>query len=247
MRKRCLMLLFTLAIIGLSKSVAQNYRVQIAAFPEKIDHSFFYYAGFPNVHAEKSSDNFIRYSLDRLYSLAEAKKIRQKAKDVDLMNTQIIPAEEPIYAAYKGDLAINTLPKERLYIRSIHFESEQLSLEEDAKRRMEEVFGIMQKHPELKLRIIAHKDKSASQRARMLRNYLLANGIPAYRLKIKTSEADTPESLANHEDFLNKNKKITLALVDLKEEIVTDSFDKNTEYLSNVQQMSGLMKLMKLV
>ncbi len=257
MRKRCFMLLLTLSVLGLSKTIAQNYKIQIAAFSSEIDRSFFDFAGFPDIHQKKGPGNFVKYSTGSVYSHAEAEKVRQKAKEQGFMNTQIISEKHPTYARQhdspNASLTINIPAKDPLYIRSAQFEKEQLSFKGDLSGMMREVFQIMFKHPELKLRIIGHavntngadnKERSR-QRARMVRNYLLAHGIPAYRLKTKVREG------ADFSSDNNSNQRIMLALVDLKEEIVTDRFNEpviaKEEYLSSIQKISDLLSFVKLV
>lgn len=267
MRKRCTLLMIVfLCVTFLGKLSAQTYQVQIAAFTEDIDHSFFAYAGYKNVYTELDHNNFTRYTLGEYFTLEAAENVRKNAISRGFLNTHIITLDQPQYA-YSGDsheLPLIMVPeKEALYIRSVQFSANDLSFNTSLLNSLEEALSILKKHQNLKLQIVGHTDNIGKQeenqtisktRARMIQNFLLANEIPAYRLKMKVSNESSPEvyfkgkGLPQTRDF---NRRIIMTLVDLKEEVVVDNFQKNhnlniDKSLSEVSDVAKIMKFIKL-
>lgn len=268
MRKRCT-LLFILFFISnfLGSLIAQTYQVQLASFTENIDLSFFEFAGYTTVYKERDHNNFNRYTLGEFFTLKEAKEIQNKAIEKGFLNTHIIILDRPQYA-YAGDsynIPLIMVPeKEPLFIRSIQFSNEDMHLNKDLIHSLEESLKIMIKNPHLKLKITGHTDaigekavnqKVSKKRARMIQNFLLANGIPAYRLQMNIAKEPFPDvyfkgkGLPKNRDF---NRRIVMSLVDLKEEVVVDSFQNETKKefgktLSSANDFAKLMKFIKLV
>lgn len=266
MRKRyTLFIAFILLFLFNLDSFAQTYQVHLAAFTEEIDQSFFSYAGYSNVYADKDHNNFIRYTLGEYFTKEAATDVKEKAISGGFLNTHIIELDQPLFA-YAGDspnLPLMMVPnKEQLYIRSVTFTKEELGLTKPLLASLENALVVMHENPNLKLRIVAHTDEIGTKnknkaisksRARIIQNFLLANNIPAYRVKMKVSDKPSPEvyfqeaGLPKNRDF---NRRIILTLVDLKEEIVVDNFTKTQESkqsLSAVEDMSRLMKFIKMV
>ncbi len=252
MRKRCTLLISCYLLLGfMGKIQAQTYQVQLAAFTEEISPTFFAFAGYAHFYAEKDHNNFIRYTLGEFYTLAAAQAAEQKAISRGFLNTHIIELEQPLFAYMEDshELPLMKVPeKEALFIRSVRFAAEDLSLSKELLVSLEEALLVMKKHANLKLRIVGHTDdigeKAHNQtiskkRARMIQNFLLASGIPAYRLKMKVAATPSPavyfkgKGLPKTRDF---NRRIILTLVDIKEEIVIDKF----------QQRNGLGKKLSL-
>ncbi len=265
MRKRCTPILVCLLIWNFVGQIkAQTYQVQLAAFTEAIDESFFDFAGYGEVYKEKDHNNFTRYTLGDFFSMEAANTVRQEAIEKGFFNAHIIELDKPQFA-YVGDapvLPLMMVPEsEQLFIRSVQFTEEDLSLNNSLLTSLEEALIVMQTHTDLKLRIVGHTDDigehSTNQaisknRARMIQNFLLANGIPAYRLKMKVSDDPSPavyfkgKGLPKTRDF---NRRIILTLVDLKEEIVVDNFQGKQELngqLSSVDDIIQILKSIKL-
>lgn len=270
MRKRCALLtllLVTLISQFTNHLIAQSYQVQIAAFTEEIAPSFFDYAGYSNVYQTIDHNNFVRYSVGEFYTAEEANRIRLDAIARGFTNTQIITMEQPNYA-YAGDsheIPYMAVPEEEpLYIKSIQFSEDDLSFNKELLNSLEETVKIMATNKAVKLKIVGHTDEIgepetnqviSKKRARSIQNFLLANGIPAYRINMKVSETSAPEvyfkgkGLPKTRDF---NRRIILSLVDLKEEIVADDSLKkinleNINTLSSVEKVADIMKFIKLV
>jgi len=230
-----------LCLSFLGKLSAQIYQVQLTAFTEEISSDFFAFAGYDHYYAEKDHNNFIRYTLGEFYTMEAAQKARQAAVDKGFLNSHIVELDQPIFAYMEDshELPLMMVPeKEDLFIRSVPFSAEDLSLNKNLLTSLEEALTVMKKHSNLKLRIVGHTDDIgeraynaaiSKKRARMIQNFLLANDIPAYRLKMKISNAPSPavyfkrKGVPATRDF---NRRIIITLVDVKEEIIIDKFQK---------------------
>ena len=88
----------------------------------------------------------------------------------------------------------------------------------------------------------------------MIQNFLLANGIAAYRLKMTVSDQPSPsvyfkgKGLPTNRDF---NRRIIMTLVDLKDEIVVDDFEEknrvNQILSASFRQVTEVIKYLKIV
>lgn len=245
MRKQCTLLLSCCLLLSfLGKVQAQIYQVQLAAFTEEISPAFFAFAGYDHFYAEKDHNNFTRYTLGEFYTLAAAQAAQQKAISKGFLNSHIIELDQPLFTYMEDshELPLMMVPeKEALFIRSIRFVEEDLSLNKELLASLEEALIVMKTHSKLKLRIVGHTDDIgerernqtiSKKRARMIQNFLLANGIPAYRLKMKVAETASPavyfkgKGLPKTRDF---NRRIIMTLVDVKDEIVIDKFQQQNE------------------
>jgi len=245
MRKRCTLVFTVTLFFGVfSNLFSQQYQVQIASFIDEIDPSFFTFAGYNFVYSEKDHNNFVRYSIGDFFSKEAAELLCKEAVSKGFLNAHIKKIDRPGYAyvadAHEMDL-IKVPVNEPLFVRSIQFSNNKISLDEELLVALQEALDVMLKHPELKLRIIGHTDDRGDKllnqaisgtRARVIQNFLLANGIPAYRLHMKVSKKSSPEiyfegrGLPENRDF---NRRIILTLVDLKEEIIHDRFEVKFE------------------
>ncbi len=266
MRKLCTPILVCFLLWNfIGQVAAQTFQVQLAAFTEEIDQSFFDFAGYSEVYKEKDHNNFTRYTLGEFFSMEAANIARQEAFEKGFFNAHVVELDKPQFA-YVGDAPVLPLmmvpEKEQLFIRSVLFAAEDLSLNQSLLASLEEALSVMKAHEDLKLRIVGHTDDIGEQstnqaisrsRARMIQNFLLANGIPAYRLKMKVSNEPSPsvyfkgKGLPKTRDF---NRRIILTLVDLKEEIIVDNFqetDEKSGQLSSVDDIMQMLKSIKLV
>ena len=263
MRKRCTLLLSCCLFLSfLGKIQAQIYQVELAAFTEEISPTFFAFAGYDHFYAEKDHNNFTRYTLGEFYTLAAAQAAQQKAINKGFSNSHIIELDQPLFAYTEDshELPLMMVPeKEDLFIRSIRFVEEDLSLSKELLASLEEALLVMKEHPELKLRLVGHTDdigerehnQTISQkRARMIQNFLLANGIPAYRLKMKVAETASPavyfkgKGLPKTRDF---NRRIIMTLVDVKDEIVIDKFQQQNELNKDLSFFKNPAVLLKFI
>lgn len=245
MRKRCTLIFSCYLLLSfLGKIQAQIYQVQLAAFTEEISPNFFAFAGYDHFYAEKDHNNFIRYTLGEFYTFAAAQAAQQKAINSGFLNSHIIELDQPLFAYMEDshESPFMIVPeKEDLFIRSVRFAAEDLSLSKELLTSLEEALLVMKNNLTLKLRIVGHTDDIgerkhneviSKKRARMIQNFLLASGVPAYRLKMEVSKNPSPavyfkgKGTPKTRDF---NRRIILTLVDEKEEIMIDKFQQQNE------------------
>ena len=117
----------------------------------------------------------------------------------------------------------------QLFTRAVNFSNSNLSLEKTDVEILEEVAAILATHPDLKLRIFATKGGKKRNKGKrdisptssdIIRNFLLAQDIPAYRIK----KMEIKNSLSESSNPVSKVQQVFMTLVDLKEEIVLDRF-----------------------
>jgi len=212
-----------------------NYNIQLGAYTEKIDFSFFDFIGFNNVLHEVNSNQYHKYKWGNFQTPEAAEQhLMSLKKNVDkhgLNNLKIVP-DLPDFTVVsvnkKGDKSTQSSGIQ-LFTRSVNFNNPKLSLKKTDIEVLEEVAYILEKNPTLKLRIFApnaNKKKKTRRRnnppipGHIIRNFLLAKNIPAYR--IKTIEAK--EVIAESTKPSSSVQQVLMTLVDLKEEIVLDKF-----------------------
>jgi len=180
-----LCLLFSISV----SLFAQNYRVQIAAFPEQVPFTRFLFSGVNDIYANVDQNEIHRYYLsENFYSSQEAEEARKTLVRREFNNAQIIDmvkekslckANDP--AADQGVIYTN-INTEHLYIRHLYFGFSKSSLSIEAKESLDEIFKKLKRNPRLLGTIQGHTDASGSpefnlalsiRRARAARNYLV--------------------------------------------------------------------------
>ena len=211
---------------------SQNYRIQLCAFTETIEPTFFSYANFNKVYHYKDHFSFNHYYWGSFKSLEEVEAKLNATKELaftaGLINRRIIklPAASFALPISQSNDRINSIqaPDIQLFSRIIRFENKELSLKKSAVEVLEKVATILVENPTLKLRIIGNSSKTSTALLTtifppdIIEHFLLAKNIPAYRIKIIASNVSQKQF---------SSKQVILTLVDLKEEIVLDNFDEN--------------------
>lgn len=211
---------------------SQKYSIHLAAFPEQIEPSFFVFAGFSDVHHQQNSLNFHQYSWGNFTTLEAAKNqlvILQKNPLLKgLTNLNILPLSTD-YAVPTMDSGVSPKIEAidfQLFSRSIYVSARSKGIQKMDVAIMEEVTNILRKYPSLKLRIItptnSKKEFVTTSFAEVVENFLLAQNIPAYRIKTIPSPSYPSNQVKN-----SKKQQVIMTLVDLKEEIVLDKFSNN--------------------
>jgi len=117
----------------------------------------------------------------------------------------------------------------QLFSRSIYVQPSSKSLQKIDVAILEEVTAILKEHPKLKLRIITPENSTspfkAANSTEVVENFLLAQQIPAYRIKIISPFPTSSQPIEKREGKLKQ--QVVMTLVDLKEEIVLDKFRNN--------------------
>ena len=213
----------------------EKYSIQLGAFTEQIQSSFFDFSGFDNVHHEVNTHHFHEYKWGN-FSTPEAaeQELLSLQKNVGihgLNNLKIVPSI-PDFRVFTDNTTEVTESQDtdfQLFTRSVNFENSKLSLKKTDIETLEEIANILETNPELKLRIFATKDGKKRKVGKrhispassdIIKNFLLAKNIPAYRIK----KMEAKNSLAETSKSVSKVQQVFMTLVDLKEEIVLDRF-----------------------
>ena len=214
---------------------SQKYSIHLAAFTEQIEPSFFSYAGFSEVQHQQHSFNFHQYTWGSFPTLETAQHqlttLQQNPLLQGLSNLSIKPlvSNFSIPTTDSSAEAVVGVTDFQLFSRSVYINSKTRGLQKIDVAILEEVANILVKYPDLKLRVLATNQKEqlveASSTA-IVENFLLAQNIPAYRIKTMSNGAKNTGANNITHQVLPK-QQVILTLVDLKEEIVLDKFMLN--------------------
>ena len=231
MNKTLLNLGLSFVLLGaFSPLFSQTYTIQMGTFIDKIESTYFDFAGLSDVHHEMGPHNFHQYLWGKFptYEAALTQAILfQKQKNLTAFNNiKIVPTQlDNSMTTHTSSLSIKTVEHTDLSIfsRSLAFPKTSLSLQSEQVKTLENIVAILTSNPELKLRIIGEKGatidgKIKDQPIDVVEQFLLANNIPAYRLK------QIPRSPSEQ---ITEKRQVIMALVNLKEEIILDRFDSN--------------------
>ncbi len=232
------------AMLGLMyPTFAQKYNIQLGAFTEPIAPSFFTFSGFSNVKYQLNDHQFHQYTWgefdDAQTAETQLQLLRSRSPLHNLTNLKIVPQVMDVasVSADNSNPKINNQTTDfQLFSRFIEFNKGNLSLQKNDVGKLEEIRDILDKNPELKLRIIATNNPTElnSQQqetaTNIIKNFLLANQIPAYRVKIipNTNHSADPEKI------VMPIPPVIMTLVDLKEEIVLDRFGADRLFVKEV-------------
>jgi len=226
-------LLATLFVLS-SPVIAQKYSIHLAAFPEQIEPSFFNFAGFNEVHHQQNTFNFHQYSWGNFSNLESAKQqlatLQKNPLLKGLSNLSILPQTNHFKVPTTDSSIDPTIEiiDFQLFTRSIFIHTASKSIQTVDVAVLEEVANILKQNPALKLRILATANSKnpilTTPFTTVVENFLLAQNIPAYRIKIIPNPL--PANLEMTEMPISKKQQVLMTLVDLKEEIVLDKFKK---------------------
>lgn len=207
---------------------AQKYSIQLAAFTEQIEPSFFSFAGFQEVHHQQNLFNLHQYSWGNFATLAAAENQLNEFKQNPLLKefTNLNILSSPT------NFSIPTIDSNnkqqttgfQIFSRSVYIHSNSKSLQKIDVAILEELTTILKKHSTLKLRIIASESLTEqsvpTNSTDVIENFLLAQHIPAYRIKTILNPLVKGA-------VIPKKQQVIMTLVDLKDEIVLDKFGNN--------------------
>ena len=228
MNKLCLKWWLSATLMVLSFSVfAQKYSIQLAAFTEQIEPTFFSFAGFQEVRHQQTPLNLHQYSWGNFATLAAAENQLNKFKQNPLLkefsNLNILPSATHFETPTTDSNIEGETPTTgfQLFSRSVYIQSKSKSIQKIDAATLEEIATILKKQPTLKLRIIASenltKQSVRTNSTDVVENFLLAQNIPAYRIKVILNPLVKGAAIS-------KKQQVIMTLVDLKDEIVLDKF-----------------------
>ena len=236
--------LITLFLFLNTSIFAQEYRVQIAAFPEQVPFTHFLFSGINDVYANVDQNEINRYYLsENFYSSQEAAEARKMLVKRGFNNAQIIDlvkekslctANDP--AAEQGAIYTN-INTEHLYIRHFYFGFGESKLSVESKRQLNKIYVKLKRNPQLRAFVQGHTDASGSpefnlalsiRRARAARNYLVAKGIHSGRIDVKVYGESAPVAInigvdgTDEPDGRKYNRRVVVVLIDQHGEVVND-------------------------
>lgn len=242
------LLLIGIFICSLSpKSIAQDFRVQIAAYAEAVPDTFFREKGVANVIASTDQMGMHRYFAGSYTTREEAEKVQQEmigkgfayASVIDLEEQRVLCGANCPY--FRNGAVFVQDPKREATLQNIYFDFGRYSLTVESKEVLNTVCAKLKENPTLKLKLLGYTDgvgsaqanmQLAASRARSARNYLINKGIRADRMFIKVfGETDPVAPNAEEvgegkmEDLPENrkwNRRVVLAIIDDAGEVKTD-------------------------
>ena len=231
--------------------VAQDFRVQIAAYGERMKPSFFKERGIEDYVETTDQLGLYRYFAGAFKTRDEAEKVRKEVAAKGFAYALIIDLEEqrvlcgagcPYFR--NGTVYVQDQQRKET-TNTIYFEFGRYSLTPEAKPVLNRFYEQMRDNPALKLKIHGFTDgvgsaeanrRLSANRTRSARNYLIYKGIRADRMLMEFFGEANP-ILANKEETDDRtdspenrkwNRRVVLLLVnDFGEAATDDSVLKN--------------------
>jgi outer membrane protein OmpA-like peptidoglycan-associated protein len=239
---------FFWALTGLS---AQNFRVQIAAYTEKMSDTFFLEKGVEEVYVTHNQMGMYCYFARACDTREGAEKVQKELIEKGFPFSVVIDLEEQRVLSnadcpyYHPDFK-KSLPKPGSNERNIYFDFGSSDLTAESKTELDAVCQAMKENLALNLKLNAHSDavgsaqaniELASTRARAARNYLINKGVRADRMFIKVFGEAAPIASNTTEDTDGKkgedlpenrkwNRRVELILTDEPEMVKLGSEEK---------------------
>lgn len=214
---------------------AQPYRVQLAAYVEKVPFSYFSEAHIFGVYMLTDQNNIYRYYIGEFRERAEADLLVKEARNKGFKNAYVIDIEEQRRLCGKPCPYISPSSTysdestEILNLQNVFFGFNQSTLSLESKRALDKVAIVLKENPRLKILVSGHTDSKGSaqynialskRRARNSRNYLINKGIKSSRIKAEVFGESIPEKKnmdSNGKDDPEGrkfNRRVVLAIYD---------------------------------
>jgi outer membrane protein OmpA-like peptidoglycan-associated protein len=217
-------------------ALAQDFRVQAAAFADSVPMAYFKTRGVEKVLLSHDQMGLYRYFVGTYNTREEAAKVQADLVGKGFPNAAIIDLAEQriLCGANCPYFRENMIFVQDSNVYNIFFDFGRYSLTADAKTELNKVFEAMRSDLKTKLTLLGHTDgignkeanlRLSANRARSARNYLLNKGIRSERMSIKIfgeSDPITPNTDIDNTDrpeARKLNRRVTLALRDEKGEI----------------------------
>ncbi len=246
---------------------AKEFKIQLAAFIEKAPFTHFVFAGVNDVYMNIDQNNIYRYYLRKTYDdRKEAEQVKKILIKRGFLNAQVVDEEQQMKLC--GDPCPYASPTttfssddtEILQMKSIFFGFDKSVLDLKSQKKLDVLYETLLENPDLRVKILGHADSKGSaqynialstRRARATRNYLIAKGIPAYRINaIVFGESAPIKSNINQEGKDSPlgrkyNRRVIVALYDAKGEIVSSINEPNKNIISKTAHPLLLRALQK--
>jgi outer membrane protein OmpA-like peptidoglycan-associated protein len=205
--------------------VAQDFRVQIAAFSEPVNKSYFEDRGVSSAVLSTDQMGMNRYFLGTYATRETAERVQEQlvekgfpfATVIDLEVQRLLFGSNCPY--FKGSGPVYIKPESASQGNSVYFESGKIRLSEDGKQLLDRIAREMASSTTSKLHILGHSDGSgdaktnaelATDRSRVVRNYLIGKGVRADRMFINVYGESNPIA-PNNDPFTGEEIKENLA------------------------------------
>jgi len=205
MKKRLALLLLVAINMGWFDAIdAQGYQIQLNVFTHTIEDSFFKYAGYDTVLVTKDRAGFIQYHLDKSSTYSQIEKNYQTALKKGFKQARIVGDSPARYTSVGFPQKETDYTNKQLFI---------------------------QENPQLKLRFVlpaSSLDVGGQKQLKTISNFFLVNKIPAYRMRVQGAHHDfltAVDHLTKTHTKETEDATIVLALINLKEEVIVDTFD----------------------
>ncbi len=211
---------------------SQEFRVLLAAYVDKVSVQEFVDAGFENIYINTDQNNIYRYFLGDFHTREEAEKSRKDAVRKGFRGAQLIDMEEqralcgtPCPYISSNSMFIGSTT-EKLYLRSIQFDHEKSVIKPQAVKELDKIYEMLSENSQLSIQLIGHTESKENEdlqiniskrRLRSVRNYLVAKGIPAYRIRSRIVTRDEYDSEAS-----KFARSVIIGIIDGKGQVVLD-------------------------
>ena len=214
---------------------AQPYRVQLAAYIEKVPFSYFSEAHIFGVYMLTDQNNIYRYYIGEFRERAEADLLVKEAMNKGFKNAYVIDIEEQRQLCGKPCPYISPSSTysdestEILNLQNVFFGFDQATLSLESKRILDKVIKVLKENPKLKILVSGHTDSKgpagynvalSKRRARNAKYYLMDRGIKASRIKAEVFGESIPSKenldLNGKDDPQGRkfNRRVVLAIYD---------------------------------
>lgn len=214
---------------------AQPYRVQLAAYVEKVPFSYFSEAHIFGVYMLTDQNNIFRYYIGEFREREEADLVVKQARKNGFKNAYVIDIEEQRQLCGKPCPYISPSSTysddstEMLNLQNIFFGYAQSKLTVESKQTLDKVVELLKANPNFKILVSGHTDSIGSsdgniylskRRARSARSYLVNKGIKHSRIKAeafgeaKNFQQEEGSKGKNDPQGGKFNRRVVLAIYD---------------------------------
>ncbi len=235
MLHKMLIISILLVLSSASAAIAQDFRVQVAAYADSMPVSYFKSRGLERVMVSTDRMGLYRYFAGAYQTREQAEAMLEEVVAKGFPNATIIDLEEQ--RALGGATCPYNRPDLPVFVEEIdqktiahyiYFDFGSASLSPESSHEVDLVAQAMKANPKLSLKIIGQTDgigspeanlELATNRARAARNYLINSGIRTDRITIKVfgeAEAERPNKDEQNNDLPENralNRRVTLALI----------------------------------
>ncbi len=226
--------------LGGSAAIAQDFRVQVAAYADSMPPSYFKERGLDRVMVSTDQMSLYRYFIGTYRTREQAEAALEIVIAKGFPNATIIDLEEQ--RALGGATCPYNRPNRPIFVqdpeqenkvRYLYFEFGSFELSADAQIEVDLMVKALKANPKFSLKIIGQTDgvgtpeanmELATNRARAVRNYMINHNIRTDRITIKVfgeAEAELPNKDEKGEDLPENrkwNRRVILALIDPAEQ-----------------------------